>query len=98
MDMAGNVSQWVQDDFLPYVGTDAPEDIFKAKALKKPESSAERGMNMVDFVNTDQRYKVMRGGSWKGDPFSTATYHRNFAWPEFAADFFGFRCAQDVKS
>lgn len=98
MDMAGNVSQWVQDDFLPYAGTDASEDIFKAKALKKPESSAERGMNMVDFVNTDQRYKVMRGGSWKGDPFSTATYHRNFSWPEFAADFFGFRCAQDVKS
>ena len=98
LDMAGNVSEWVQDDFLPYAGTDAPEDMFKAKALKKPTSSAERSMNVVDFVNTDKRYKVIRGGSWKGDPFSTATYHRNFAWPDFAADFFGIRCVQDVPS
>lgn len=98
LDMAGNVSEWVADDFLPYPGTDAPEDMFKAKALKKPDSSTERSMKIVDFVSTDKRYKVMRGGSWKGDPFSTSTYHRNFAWPDFAADFFGFRCAEDVKT
>src|SRR3569833_235140 len=44
LDMAGNVSEWVADDFLPYPGTDAPEDMFKAKALKKPDSSTERSM------------------------------------------------------
>lgn len=98
MDMAGNVSEWVADDFMPYSGSKAPEDMFRAKALKQPESSAERSMKVVDFVSTDNRYKVMRGGSWKGDPFSTSTYHRNFAWPEFAADFFGFRCADDVTT
>lgn len=98
LDMAGNVSEWVADDFLPYPGSDAPEDLFKAKALKKPVNSTERSMNIVDFVSTDKRYKVIRGGSWKGDPFSTSTYHRNFAWPDFAADFFGFRCAEDVKT
>ena len=98
LDMAGNVSEWVADDFLPYPGSDAPEDLFKAKALKNPDSAAERSMKIVDFVSTDKRYKVIRGGSWKSDPFSTSTYHRNFAWPDFAADFFGFRCAEDVKT
>jgi len=36
---------------------------------------------------------VLRGGSWKGDPFSTSLYHRDFAYPDHAADFYGFRCA-----
>jgi iron(II)-dependent oxidoreductase len=39
---------------------------------------------------------VLRGGSWKGDPFSTATYHRDYSWPNAASDFYGFRCASDV--
>ncbi len=97
-DMAGNVSQWVADDFLPYPGSQAPESMFRAKAPKLPESGSERAMKVVDFVETDERYKVLRGGSWKSDPFSTASYHRNFSWPHFASDFFGFRCAQDVNS
>lgn len=102
MDMAGDVSDWVADNFLPYTGSNAPDDMFWAKALKKPKGSETTlvgaGGNMVDFVNTDQRYKVLRGGSWKSDPFSTSTYHRNFSWPEFASAYFGFRCAQDVKN
>lgn len=96
-DMAGNVSQWVADDFLPYPGSDAPGDLFKAKVAQLPASASERSQKVADFVSTDERYKVMRGGSWKGDPFSTSSYHRNFSWPHFAADFFGFRCAQDIK-
>lgn len=99
MDMAGDVSEWVADDFLPYSGSGAPEDMFWAKALKKPsatESTLGAG-KMVDFANTNERYKVLRGGSWKSDPFSTAAYHRNFAWPQFASAYFGIRCAQDVK-
>jgi iron(II)-dependent oxidoreductase len=101
MDMAGNVSDWVEDSFLPYAGSNAPEDMFWAKALKKPKgaenSFVAAGGNMVDFVSTDQRYKVLRGGSWKSDPFSTASYHRNFAWPDLSSAYFGFRCAEDVK-
>ena len=42
-------------------------------------------------------YKVLRGGSWKGDPFSTSLYHRNFAFPNHATDFYGFRCASSVE-
>ena len=99
MDMAGDVSEWVADDFLPYAGSGAPKDMFWAKALKKPtgaESTLGAG-KMVDFASTNERYKVLRGGSWKSDPFSTSTYHRNFAWPQFASAYFGIRCAQDVK-
>ncbi len=97
LDLAGNVSEWVADDFLPYPGSTAPDDIFKAKIPKVPESPAERSMKLVDFVTTNDKYKVLRGGSWKSDPFSTSAYHRNFSWPNYASNFFGFRCAQDVE-
>ncbi len=97
MDMAGNVSEWTENDFVPYPGSEAQDEVFKAKVAQIPKSGKERSMRVVDFAITDELYKVMRGGSWKGDPFSTSGYHRNFAWPQAASDFFGFRCAQDVS-
>ncbi|MEW6352776.1 MAG: formylglycine-generating enzyme family protein [Pseudomonadota bacterium] len=96
MDMAGNVSEWTADEFLPYAGTDAPQDLFKAKA-GVVSSAADRSLKVIDLITTEARYKVMRGGSWKSDPFSTATYHRNYSLPHYASDFYGFRCAQNVK-
>lgn len=95
MDMAGNVSQWTADDFVAYPGSDAPAEIFKAK-VGRATTSADRAMKVVDLVGVDAKYKVLRGGSWKSDPFSTATYHRNYSLPNLASDFFGFRCAADV--
>ena len=94
--MAGNVSQWTADDFHPYPGSDAAADLFKAKA-GVVSSAQDRSMKVIDLVTTDALYKVMRGGSWKSDPFSTSTYHRNYSLPNYASDFYGFRCAQDVK-
>ncbi|KAF0190647.1 MAG: serine/threonine protein kinase [Gammaproteobacteria bacterium] len=96
MDMAGNVSEWVADDFLPYPETEAPKEMFQAKVAQIPESAADRSKQVAEFVVTEERYKVMRGGSWKSDPFSTSAYHRNFSWPNFASDFFGFRCAKSA--
>lgn len=97
LDMAGNVNQWVADDFLAYEGTDASQELFLGK-VAVAATPADQAMRVVDMVPTSQRYKVLRGGSWKSDPFSTASYHRNFAWPHYASDFFGFRCASDVSS
>lgn len=96
IDMAGNVSQWVEDDYLPYPGSKAPMDIFQGK-VAVAASPEDRSMKVVDLVPVNQRYKVVRGGSWKSDPFSTASYHRASQWPNLASDFFGFRCAKDMN-
>lgn len=93
-DMAGNVSEWIADDFKPYAGSTAPAELFQGK-IGVANSPTDRAMKVVDLVPVEGFYKVMRGGSWKSDPFSTTTYHRNFSWPHYASDFFGFRCAAD---
>jgi iron(II)-dependent oxidoreductase len=97
MDMAGNVSEWIADDFHPYAGSTAPAELFQGK-VGVANSPADRAMKVVDLVPVQGFYKVLRGGSWKSDPFSTSTYHRNFSWPHYASDFFGFRCAADAAS
>jgi gamma-glutamyl hercynylcysteine S-oxide synthase len=79
IDMAGNVSEWVKNDFKPYPGSTAPTSMFIAKASKT--------------FGEAEHYKAIRGGSWRSDPFSTATYHRNYAMRGDASDFIGFRCA-----
>ena len=94
-DMAGNVNEWTEDNFLPYKGSAASEEVFKGK-VARIMSAEDRSKKVSDFVTVDRLYKVMRGGSWKGDPFSTATYHRDYALPNSASDFFGFRCASSA--
>ncbi|EAU53366.1 formylglycine-generating enzyme family protein [Mariprofundus ferrooxydans] len=90
LDMAGNVQQWVADQFTPYPGTDAKQEVFAPKAL---DPNYQRGSDEKEELI----YRVMRGGSWKSDPLSTTTYHRNYAMPNYASDFFGFRCAMDIE-
>jgi iron(II)-dependent oxidoreductase len=97
MDLAGNVDEWVADDFLPYPGSEAAGEVFQGK-IGKANSAQDTALKVVDLIPVQARYKVLRGGSWKSDPFSTALYHRNFAFPNYASDFFGFRCAQDVEA
>lgn len=97
MGLSGNVEEWMEDDFAPYAGSDAPSTLFQGK-VGVVKDAQDQAMKVVDLVTVRKRYKVLRGGSWKGDPFSTALYHRNYAFPNFASDFFGFRCAADVKS
>lgn len=96
-DMAGNVAEWVEDDFLPYEGSNASADLFQGK-VARVVSAEDRAMKLSDQIPVKGHYKVLRGGSWKSDPFSTSAYHRSYAWPNYASDFFGFRCAQDTGS
>ena len=93
-DMAGNVSQWTASNFIPYQGSTAAAEIFIPKVAVSG-SAADSAMKIADFVSVDANYKVRRGGSWKSDPFSTSTFHRDFSLPHYASDFFGFRCASD---
>ncbi len=88
MDMAGNVQEWVADEFTPYPGTPARGQVFEAKEI---DTNYHRGSEEKERLV----YFVMRGGSWKSDPFSTYTFHRNYSMPNYASDFFGFRCAMD---
>ncbi|MFI5113397.1 MAG: formylglycine-generating enzyme family protein [Terriglobales bacterium] len=83
-DLSGNVAEWTADDLLPYDGS-------KATDLT--------GLAAVPAVpgQLSRYYKVLRGGSWKGDPFSTSLYHRDYAFPDHATDFYGFRCAGNVE-
>lgn len=90
MDMAGNVQEWVADEFAAYPGSLAKDEVFVAKEL---DPTYHRGSEEEERLV----YKVMRGGSWKSDPFSTMTYHRNFSMPNYASDFFGFRCVMDIQ-
>lgn len=94
-DMAGNVDEWVQDDFNPYKGTDATAEVFQGKVAKVLDAQ-DRALQISDMVPVNRQYKVLRGGSWKGDPFATATYHRDYSWSNFASDFYGFRCASSA--
>ena len=96
-DMAGNVSQWTASDFRPYKGSDAPVDVFQPKKVQAT-TAEDRGLKVADLVAVDGVYKVRRGGSWKSDPFSTSSYHRNFSFPYYASDFFGFRCASNASA
>ena len=95
-DMSGNVQEWVDSEFNPYRDTDAPVEVFIAKIPEVPESEEDKKMSMVNFKETDMKYKVMRGGSWKSDPFTTSAFHRNYQWPQLTTDFYGFRCAKDA--
>ncbi len=83
-DLSGNVAEWTADDLLPYEGSKASD--FHAGSAAAPGAQPSQGKN----------YKVLRGGSWKGDPFSTSLYHRDYAFPNQATDFYGFRCASSV--
>ena len=68
------------------------DDLRPYEGSKAPENLP-AGAAMAQFGS----YKVLRGGSWKGDPFSTSLYHRNFDLPNHATDFYGFRCASSAE-
>ena len=85
-DLSGNVAEWTADDLLPYEGSKELPSVFAANATAPAAQPS-----------SNRYYKVLRGGSWKGDPFSTSLYHRDYAYPDHATDFYGFRCASNIE-
>lgn len=85
-DLSGNVAEWTADDLQPYAGSKTSQSL-----------SAENAAGTAAQPTQTHSFKVLRGGSWKGDPFSTSLYHRDFAPPNQATDFYGFRCASSVE-
>jgi len=90
MDMAGNISEWVFDAYKPYIATHGKVIYFTAR---EDQFTKDTGSENVER----SVYRVMRGGSWKSDPFSTESYHRNYSLPNMASDFYGFRCASSKR-
>ncbi|MDQ6965049.1 MAG: SUMF1/EgtB/PvdO family nonheme iron enzyme, partial [Mariprofundales bacterium] len=89
MDMAGNVSEWTATIYAAYPGS--REEL---SALRPQQLDATYNDGSNAKVSGESR--VRRGGSWKSDPFATSTYHRNYSRPNYASDFFGFRCVKEV--
>ncbi len=96
-DLSGNVAEWTADDLQPYEGSQASWVSFGANAATAANpATAANAANTAGKSAPQILYKVLRGGSWKGDPFSTSLYHRDYALPDHATDFYGFRCASDT--
>lgn len=97
-DLAGNVAEWMADDLLPYEGANVPRDQLRGKVAAAADAADAADHPAAPAAEQPQSryYKVLRGGSWKSDPFSTSLYHRDSALGNHAADFLGFRCASDA--
>ncbi|QKE39746.2 formylglycine-generating enzyme family protein [Ferrovum myxofaciens] len=96
-DLSGNVDEWTDSDFAPYPGSIAPTIVFQGK-VSVQESSQDRNLGISDQKLIKRSYKVLRGGSWKSDPFSTSLFHRDNAFANMTSDFYGFRCASSLPS
>lgn len=80
-DMAGNLYEWCNDDFVPY--DDA-------------NNSQDDDMDESIFGDSQDALKVLRGGSWYGVAQYLRSNNRYFASPLFKGDIVGFRIARDV--
>ena len=45
-----------------------------------------------DWYNSDQKYRVLRGGSWFNSTYYLRAAYRNLYLPTLSCNFFGFRC------
>ncbi|PCH60830.1 MAG: serine/threonine protein kinase [Gammaproteobacteria bacterium] len=95
-DMAGNVSEWTADEFKAYQDSNASSELFIPK-VGRATTTLDKSLKVVDLVEVEATYVVLRGGSFKSDPFATVTYHRNYSFPHYASNFYGFRCSKDIE-
>ncbi len=82
-DMAGNVWQFLADEWKPYPST--PQ--------KNPVAGGNRFRYGPDFLQVKTR-RVIRGGSFDGAPVNLWVEYRDSHPPDGAQPFVGFRCAK----
>jgi formylglycine-generating enzyme required for sulfatase activity len=82
-DMAGNVWQFLADEWKPY--SPAPE--------KNPVAGGDRFLDGAAFLQVKTR-RVIRGGSFAGGPVNFWVEYRDSHPPDGSRAFVGFRCAE----
>jgi iron(II)-dependent oxidoreductase len=79
--MIGDVWEWTSSAFTPYPGY----HWFPYKEYSE-----------VFFKQDEDRFRVLRGGSWATDPAAVRATFRNWDFPIRRQIFAGFRCARDA--
>jgi formylglycine-generating enzyme required for sulfatase activity len=82
-DMAGNVWQFLADEWRPY----------SADGQRDPVTAQDRFTDGTLFLEVKTR-RVIRGGSFAGDPVNLWVEYRDSHPPDGSHDFVGFRCAK----
>jgi formylglycine-generating enzyme required for sulfatase activity len=82
-DMAGNVWQFLIDEWKPYSSTSANRPV----AERKPT------LDTTEFLHVKTR-RVIRGGSFGGAPVNLWVEYRDSHPPNGSREFVGFRCAK----
>jgi formylglycine-generating enzyme required for sulfatase activity len=82
-DMAGNVWQFVVDQWMPY----------SSMPQKNPVAGENRYLDGAAFLKVKAR-RVIRGGSFDGVPVNLWVEYRDSHPPNDSRDFVGFRCAK----
>ena len=84
-DMAGNVWEYLADEWAPY----------RAGTQKNPIAGSDLFDQGDTFLKVKSR-RVIRGGSFGGAPINMWVEYRDSHPPENAKEFVGFRCAKTV--
>jgi formylglycine-generating enzyme required for sulfatase activity len=84
-DIAGNVWEYLADEWQPYT----------SDAQRNPVAGGDLFVHGDAFLKIKTR-RVIRGGSYGGDPINLWVEYRDSHPPENAKEFVGFRCAKST--
>ncbi len=85
-DMAGNVWQFLEDEWGPYPAS-------QPTPQKNPAAGGKHFLQGTDFLQIRTR-RVIRGGSYEGAPVNLWVEYRDSHPPNGSREFVGFRCAK----